>query len=432
MLLILLWAKSTSYNAALSPQVAYVGGFVPALFYLLFYVEKWSVDLSNTTIYFLLFGAVWFVVTSTVFSFIFSRYSVKRRKRFFSIVEPETQDGNAIFLDVWKLLFIDFVGIIAIVLLLLEIRNRYGGSNLSQMLFRFRESYSSGYVDISSIVSILRMTVIASGYISIYILVNNWSNKIKSKRDIFLVINVIECVICELLFGARGDLITNLIAGFIIYVFVTKGVYSFKVNYKILLLGMVVLMSFWQGFQLLGKLLGRIDEYNNMDYIAIYLSGSIKNFDIYIRNGNINQLAGIRQSRTIFHLVNYWYVKYGNPSNYYSVRGIFQYVNGYNLGNCYTTYFAYLYDGGVKALIFYETLMAAICQFIFHKAIKSSSRNRNVVDINVIVYALLYFNILFSFFSSTFYYNCFEIGFFRTVIILYLLYFFYFKVKLKI
>ncbi|MCQ4928023.1 hypothetical protein NE466_10820, partial [Veillonella parvula] len=54
-------------------------------------------------------------------------------------------------------------------------------------------------------------------------------------------------------------------------------------------------------------------------------------------------------------------------------NGKWQSVNGYTLGNVYTTYANFWYDGGIKCLILDTFLMAFISQIIYQIAFNNHS-----------------------------------------------------------
>ena len=92
----------------------------------------------------------------------------------------------------------------------------------------------------------------------------------------------------------------------------------------------------------------------------------------------------------------------------------FRSINGHTLGNVYTIFYAFMYDGGLVGVLCFTGLMAIICQLVFNKAIQE--RDNSKIDIWVVIYSYLCCCLIFSFFSNTFYEQVFNYGFLKFII----------------
>ena len=107
-------------------------------------------------------------------------------------------------------------------------------------------------------------------------------------------------------------------------------------------------------------------------------------------------------SNTFYVLLNWLSGKMGLPDFTHRAYNPTRWVNGYDLGNVATTFYAFLYDGGYLLYTICTILMAIISQgFVV------SIRNRDVTNRNlslvVLSYGYVIFTCLFSFFSNKFY-----------------------------
>lgn len=244
----------------------------------------------------------------------------------------------------------------------------------------------------------------------------------------------------SLLLGARGGAISYLVVGVLLF-FIFR-VYKSKINYSLLVRVILVLIVGMILFQNFGRVLGRKLNYSNLDYIALYLCAPIKNLDSVFEENKFGLVTGMSDqglatNQTFRMIINYIAISHNKMDLYQNPYAAFpyRYVNGYLLGNCYTAYYYFLYDGGWLALIFEVMLMAIVSQLLYQNVERQLSCKSCEIKISVIVYFIIYYCLLFSFFAAMFYVNIFHISFFRELIIFMLLkIFFYrnlFKIKMK-
>ena len=272
----------------------------------------------------------------------------------------------------------------------------------------------------------------ASSFIWSYIIVHSKINKYKN-HTILLVANLALSVLIYLLGGARQGLIQVIIA-IVIYAYFMWGEKTqwktqikTKTILKVVAFGMILILS----YQNLGNLFGRNFNINSNDYIAAYLSAEIKNLDIFIRKGQFGQGNSFATTQTFAHITNQLAGRYGFPERAFKFDQPYNYVNGHYLGNVYSTFWAFLYDGGYVAFILLTILMASILQLVYVKVAKSKNIVNQGIKLSLVIYGYMYFESLFSFFTAWFFARTFNTSFLYYIIYWILLKIYIEKIKIK-
>ena len=236
----------------------------------------------------------------------------------------------------------------------------------------------------------------------------------------------------SLLLGARGGIVSYLVFGVLLF-FVFR-IDKSKINFSLMLRIILILTVGVILFQNFGRALGRELNYSNLDYIAIYLSAPIKNLDLVFEENKFGLITGISDkglatNQTFRMIINYIAISYNKMELYQNPYSAFPYrhVNGYMLGNCYTAYYYFLYDGGWLALVVGVMFMATVSQLLYQHVEKDLSCKSCEVKLSVIIYFIIYYCLVFSFFAAMFYVNIFSISFIRELIILMLLKIFFYR-----
>ena len=256
---------------------------------------------------------------------------------------------------------------------------------------------------ISSFMNILNIIINACSILCLFVLIHNLCFKKFYKKDILLVLVVVLDVAYSLLNSNRSDLLVILAETvYLIYFFwdIRTG-WRKDVNKKIIYLGARYLTAFIMIFLVLAVLLGRrqsISELNVIDYVTIYISSGIRNFDLFIQSfRGTNEIVG---RETFFPLNRLLYNVFG-IGEFYSIGLEFNSISGINIGNIYTAFRRYYSDFGIMGVM----ILPGILGFFF-----SSVYNR------VKVYAkngqISFQMILLSYLSSSLFYMPIEDRFF--------------------
>lgn len=425
---------STSKDGIFSPGAAYALSFIPSSLLLLLYIEKWDVDLGLPTIFVIISGLLIFVITSMVVKKIkFAKlYAIKRAVS--SYCSSLTTISGSSGIATWKYMFFIVFQFTTLIFLYQYIVSIVGVGSFAFVMNAIRQKTVAEYVDLPSWIGIMRSVSIVSGYIWIYLLLSNSFNKRDNlKIKIYLLINLCLSVTISLLLGGRGNLISIIVIGWSLYYTLSDtgtGKRNRKMRRRGYIYAAIIVIFGLVAFQSLGRFLGRELKYSNLDYFAVYLSAPIRNLDTFLKESEdaISAFQGVSKglntNQTLSSILNYVSVRF-HMTELYQTRDLFttfwpdRRINGYYLGNCYTVYASYLFDGGWLGVFIYTSLHAVCSQILygFIKKDKDHGDNKNI-QISLILYCQIWYYTVFSFFDHMFYFNVITIGFFRSIIYL--------------
>ena len=401
-----------SRKAVISPQFGFTVCFLPGIIYSLAYIDKWDLRLSNATVGIFLTGTIVFVMISFLSEKFFSRI-LKRKRRHIkaNIFRREKITVN-------KIVVIIIFQFITLLLTIYFLKRNYG-SNLSLAMAAFRRysGISDDYVALPGIIKMFRRISLSAGFISIYIFVRGIVYKNKDNRKMTLI-SIAAALLNGLVLGARGDAIQLVCAG-VIQFFLMHSIRNgnrkiqIKSLLKVFSLVAIIILTFAE----VGELMGRNMSFLKFgDYISVYLSAEIKNLDTFVRAGKFGApFSDFQTNASISHLIA---VITGNPSFEHKLTNPYRFVNGYSLGNVSTTFYGFLYDGGVFGVVIFTAIMAIICQYSFCVAIKSKPDQK--IEMGIVIYSYIWYTIIFSFFSDKFYEMIFNTAFIWFVVGCYL------------
>ena len=153
--------------------------------------------------------------------------------------------------------------------------------------------------------------------------------------------------------------------------------------------------------------------------IFIYAGAPIFNLDIYLQNP-WTQTHGIFGELTFIRLINWLGIKFGESSLVYELDLPFLSYRNYDLGNVYTTFYAFIYDFGFMGVVFLTGFMAIACVWLYNK-VNYVDIMSNRISLYVICYAYLLNDIVMLPFSNRFYESLANIGFLYRLIVLFVL-----------
>lgn len=431
---LLLVANYTSERIVLSPQFGFIACFIPQAIYALFYVNKWDLSLSFSTMAVLVGGCTWFLIVSLAMS------SLLRKTHSSSYVYyPTNSSVNDNSYDVeiriekWKVIVLLLFQLVVVALMLRYIISLPGGSFAEKLFFRDYTSKrtegglsSAGY-DLPSYLSIARAFSYYAGFVTSYLTLHGFVYKYKANRT-FLITSYILSVMSSLLLGHRFGVYSLIVATLAQWYFIRGKKTSWRkvLSPKIIGRFIVILFLFMFAFVHLGNFIGKGTRTTGSDYIALYLSAQLKNLDIYVRNGTFG--SGIDNWQTLYGWVNFFANTFGISSWEHFYDQPFYYHNGFALGNVSTIFYWFLHDGGYLGVFIFTTLMAIISQGVFWKAI--GNRRKYSIDLSVVVYSYLFYGIVFSFYSNRFF-SALNPDFLKLLLSIYALRWYFSKIKIK-
>ena len=384
----------------LSPSIAFIVPFTVSSIYLIFNVSRWNVVLNINTYLVIVSGCLSFLLGILLASQ--TRYCLKSKKVSLERGENTSQSELKDWI-IWLFFIIEIIALVLSFKAIISVARRYGYSgSYSALIYRYRSLsiYTTESVSLGGIVNCLYLFNSAIGYIWGYIIADTAANKRKIK--LLYLLNFGISVVTDLLKGGRQSAVQLVIASIICYFML----YLAKANrkqlplrkfIKFLILG-IVGMSL---FQSLGYLLGRTVHADFLQYLAVYISGGIRNLNEYLKTDH--DAPNVLAKMTLPYVNNFIGKKFGISRMIYTLDLPYLSANGRNSGNIYTTFYAYIYDFGYMGVIIWPLIMGIISQLIYKVARRSIFNDEKRVKISVIVYGYLFYMLAFSFFSNKFY-----------------------------
>ena len=331
--------------------------------------------------------------------------------------------GKAIYIEYWKHVMFLAINCAAILFFIRYLKAFSNKSSISEAMqyFDHVKKFTDVHVDVPALVSLLRMSSSAIALISIYLLSHQLIYGYSSHR-LFIYLNILLSCTCSALSGSRGGILEYAFAFVIMCYFIFKRKHSWKkkIPSRIVALIIISILMIIPVFYMSAFLMGRGKQTDIFHYLCIYLSGSLKNFDIFIRKGFFG--TSIADSQTLVNLRLTILPKFGLSGWNAKLDLPFNNVNGFSTGNVYTIFYMFMYDGGYIALVGYIIAMAVIASILYVLIIKDRyDKYYDSINIPLIVYTQIAYAVLFSFFSDKFYELIFDLGFWRKNIIIVLL-----------
>ncbi len=424
LIIILLPDKGNSLKI-LSPQFGFVACFIPGVIYAYQYIDKWNLILAWPTVFFIIYGLLVFVLFSYITSYVYDELTLSKNVLFYNRIQYNNINYK---IENWKIKFLVFLELLSLLLTIIFLVKNYG-ANLSQAIFTYRSSVSNGLTSdntLPSFVKVLRRIALSSGYIVMYLLLNGIVYKINRNR-FWEYICVILAILNGFMLGGRGDGIQLIIAALVQYIALRYSSKNSKgIPIKSILIATFVIILLFCSFIQLGELLGRqMDFLNFNDYIGVYMSAELKNFDIFVNSGQIGH--PISQSLTLYNIINSLGGILSIPSWIHPFDIPYRYYGNYALGNVGTIFYPFVYDAGLLGVILYTMVMAILCQVLYKKFLVSNKFCD--ISISFIFYSYMFYIIIFSFFSNKFYEMIFNTAFLWTFVSWIIVKFFLLNVK---
>lgn len=408
-----------SKGAFASPEIGFALCFIPQVAYAFLFVKYWDISLVPQTVLTVLGGCLLFAIVSLVVGFLIDKFFTKK-----SIgISYEASQKNDIKIECSKLHLIAFAvfhvaTLVWTVFFLLQV---YGSNDLGAAIAYFNDvnKFTDQTIELPFVLGKFRILCLASGYVWSYLLAHSVVYKYKAEK-ILLAGNMGLCLISSVITGSRTDVFL-LVVAFVVCLGVfygKKNNWRVKITVKAAVISVGAMLAFVLSFQAIGNLLGRGSEIGIIEYIGIYLSAELKNLDIFIREGNFG--APVNRWQTLIEVVNVIGDRLNMPELIHKLDIPFRSVNGHDLGNVATIFYAFLYDFGYLGIIVFIPVMATICQFVYKLAIRYKEKE-NKISISLIIYSYVYFTIVFSFFSNKFYEHIFS-GYFVYMMVFWLLF----------
>lgn len=391
-----------------SPQILFTGGFLLQAFFCVFYVDQWAIDLNFKTLVTVAGGCVLFSVIECTFCNK-KTHGIKIKRR-----DKKIEAHRRILLVFLVIQIIATIGYIKFM------NDNMTGASIAEKIYAYRQATADygKIIPIPKYLSLCRLFSSAAGYVISYIYICNmcvYKKLHQACSGLMLTVVIMSCVL-EGILGARGGILNFIIAIVIEYALVEGKMHSNKLRLvKKMILCSVIVMALMPVF---GKIMGRPIIENVFYEMAVYVGAPLKNLDIFLaENANLNKIHYSTFSSALADLTKILSLKLDLTS--YIFPGHWNFINGYNLGNVYTTFANYWYDFGIVGFFFYTVVEAMIIGRLFSYAID----NRKLIGtkehlMSTVLYAYFATTILFSFFGNRFYEQFFSLYTIKFIVML--------------
>lgn len=377
-----------------SPSTVVCAMFIVSSFFVALNSERWNVKYSIESCLILISGLLVFVIAD-----VFVHYNVLKKhasnannKRDFTkeLSEIKVQRWVRITLIVFNLAVViwDLVYIMRVV-----------GENLLKLTSYFSQyryittglTASSGHNIESSIIllAFLRLSE-ASGYICLYILLNNLAvGKVKRLEIIEYVAIVVLANLQFVMASSRSSILQVAAAGLIEWYIIIqrKSHWSKKISMRFIIIGLVILLIGMPTFYYSNSLFGRRPTNNLFDYISTYVGSGVALFDMYIKNPVSQPTVFGEESLT-------------SVNTYLYKLGIISEVKNQNLevrvlapgiqSNIYTFFRRPLHDFGLLGMYIFTFAVVGLFAWIYYSKIKYNYNSKGVTNWTMIYGYLFY------------------------------------------
>lgn len=312
----------------------------------------------------------------------------------------------------------------------------FNTDSLSAIINHFRNISSAAYFDdmysLPTIVKILYWSITSIGMFTLFVFIHNIIFRVFKKKDIFLLIVSVLWLTTMLLNSHRSYLLTALAEGIYLLFFFLNMYYGWRpsVSEKILQIGIRLFFALIIGFIALAVLLGRyksLSDMNLVDYMTVYMSSGIRNFDLFIKKPPEQIRFGSETFASLCRtLNNRLHLGY----NIAKPELEFRYIGSLKISNIYTAFRRYYSDFGLPGIIIIPSILGYWFTATYEKIKRRSKFGE--IDFNLLLYI---------YFCKELFQLCLEEtvltyevslnGLFK-VLLLYFLYVYYIKRKVKI
>lgn len=397
-----------SDNDLFSPAVLFNFSFLFSVSWAILYSKKWDFIIHWNTFIVILSGVIAFSLGSLTIKIIMKTFGNEKLDIRNSVSNSKISNVTMAFIIVFQLF--------SYVYILKNILNLVGGSwiSLSKSIYVYRlASVTDNPFVLTSLSGFLMIINLSFGFWFGYLFVESYV--CKSCFNVSYLIAIIIAIMVDSATGSRTSAVNTVIAMLFYFSYFSKKKNKNRgINGGLLLKYFTFFVILILAFQSFGLLLGRQvnDNVGFFDYLAEYCGAEIKNLDTFLQLKHSTPL--IFGSQTFYFFINQNLSLFNIQR--YTLDLPFQSVNGYSLGNVYTTFYAFVYDFGYIGVPILSGIMGFISQFILELAKKQ--RDVSFPNIFTILYGYVTPLLVLSFFSNKFYETIVSVSFLRTLICL--------------
>lgn len=358
----------------MAPSVIMCAMFVISTFFAIMNIKNWKIDYSLDSVLILVVGMVTFILAEALFHGMQNK-KIRRVRR------ADQAEMHPVVIQKSLLIFAVIFDVLVLLWFYMEICRivaGYGYTATGVGVFgRYRTIITSLTQRSDSKVALTGMVlnqmiklVHAMGYVSLYILLNNWFAGDKKKLPyIFHIILVLAHIFSYIMEGSRGNILQIASAALIEwYILWHRKVGWHKVlTGKVVVVGVLCMLIGMPLFYSSLSWMGRATNKRLLRYIGFYVGGSIQLFDLYLKS-NITKpkVFGEETLIGVLHFLN----RLGFDLDIRNVNLDMIRLDELSRGNVYTFFRRPLHDFGFGGMLLFTVLVAWLFAWIYYGKIK--------------------------------------------------------------
>ena len=388
------------------PSILFVLGFALSVFNGLTNYKAWNFNLSLQTCMVVMVGAVVFMATA---------YGVKTL--FHTIVVGDVssrryKEPRNITLPLWVYvagLMFTCLSFIIVSRSIVALTLPYGGDgSLSKAigLYDHLNKFSTEGVSISGIASLLYLSTNAMAYVWLFLAMRSFVIR-TLKKDYFALINALAAIPMSLISGGRNSLIQLGVAAFAYWILFRRqnnhwqGV---RLRFRTVAFFMIIVLAGLALFKPLLSLMGREPgESTIYEYLSIYIGAPMKNLDAFL-TGSMNPSLAVKSMKwgdmTLASTFASFPQVFGHTVLDWLNWQPFQRYGNVDLGNVFTTYYAFIFDWGIAGAMLAVAFIAALSQLCYESTVYALQYGSGSVPLSMMLYGAISYCCAFSFFSN--------------------------------
>lgn len=267
--------------------------------------------------------------------------------------------------------------------------------------------------------------------IFIFVFLNNTISKSKIKNNIKYLIPSIIFIGQAVISSSRSLILQIAVAG-IVYYYILHQMESnwtkkldYKAIQKIILFALMILLSFWGIKEIVGRL---THNKSFIEYITYYFSGGMAFFQKYIENpfGNFENVIGAETFPGILGFLS----KFISDLN---IVGNLEFrYSGSIHGNTYTAFRSYYHDFGILGVILLEGIFAIVYSVWINKIKVITINRKKNYQRSIIIFGCFAYPLVYEPIAAQLYRTVLSVNGLTYLVIIYGLYWFLFKLRLKL
>lgn len=379
------------------PTVVFCLMFLASVVCALVNADTWHLELHDNTFYILVGMAILFVAAS-IFIKLYYKKSGKLDK-IKKYIPSEIKVGKV---KLALVVLFDIVYIVLLVKAISDIASEFGDYNsYSQILNAYKaNAVYKANASLPKYITFASKFVLTFAYVFMFIGVNNLFTsgellRIKIKKNWPYFLPAALYSISLLLQSSRGSVIRLILAGAIIGVILYYKKNAYKINFSIrkILIACIVGATCLFGFYSLSSIVGRDTlGKNSLEYITMYVGGSIENFDLYMQDApKKSELLG----RETFWGSWRFLADYGIINQKEIPTGSLEWrkVDGTTTGNVYTAYRRWIQDFGVIGCAVVTVFVCLLYNVFYYKLLCCKVKRKNFFNLALIIYGIIFYHL---------------------------------------